>query len=398
MISVEAARARILAGLVPVAAESVALSAAHGRVLAAPVLARLSAPPANVSAMDGYAVRAAEARAGAELRVTGEAPAGRPFTGVVGPGEAVRIFTGSMVPPGADAVLIQENATAAGGRVRVNEAVTAGRYIRRAGQDFQAGEEVLATGRRLSVRDIGLAAAAGYPWLSVRRRPRLAILCTGDEIALPGEPLPPGGIANANGAMLAAFITARGGEPLLLPAIPDEAAAVAQAVEAARGADMLVITGGASVGAHDVVQEGLGRRGFSLAFWKIAMRPGKPLIFGRAAEMPVLGLPGNPVSAYVCARLFLEGALAALSGSPPAPPRLETAILGAALKANDEREDYLRAGLAWDGQGWVATPLPLQDSAMLRGLAGAGALIRRAPRAAAAAPGDRVEILRLDER
>ncbi|HTQ72509.1 MAG TPA: gephyrin-like molybdotransferase Glp [Acidocella sp.] len=396
MISVEEARARILAGLKPVAAEMVGLAQAHGRVLAKPVLARLSVPPADVSAMDGYAVRAAEARPGARLKLIGAAPAGHPFAGQVGAGEAVRIFTGSVIPAGADAVLIQENATAEGRDVLVNEALAPGRHIRRAGQDFAAGDEVLSAGRRLSVRDIGVAGAAGHPWLCVHRRPRIAILCTGDEIALPGEAVPDGGIANSNAAMLAAFVTAHGGEALLLPVARDTEAAVAAGAIAARGADLLVTTGGASVGAHDLVQAGLARQGFALDFWKIAMRPGKPLIFGSVDGLPVLGLPGNPVSAYVCATLFLGGAIAMLGGLPPAAPVLEAARLGAPMKPNDVREDYVRALLAHDGAGWVATPLPMQDSGMLRALAQAGALIRRAPHAPAAAAGEAVEILRLE--
>ena len=396
MISVEAARARIFAALRPVAEEMAGLDQAYGRVLARPVPARLTVPPADVSAMDGYAVRAGDARAGASLRLIGEAPAGHPFAGQMGAGEAVRIFTGSVIPAGADAVLIQENATAAPGAVLVNEAATTGRHIRRAGQDFAAGDEVLAAGRRLSVRDIGVAGAAGYPWLCVHRKPRVAILCTGDEIALPGEPVPAGGIANSNAAMLAAFVTAHGGAPLLLPVARDTEDAVAAGAAAARGADLLVTTGGASVGAHDLVQAGLARQGFALDFWKIAMRPGKPLIFGTVDGLPVLGLPGNPVSAYVCAVLFLGGAIAMLGGLPPQAPRLERALLGAGMKPNDQREDYVRAMLADDGAGWVATPLPVQDSGMISGLSRAGALIRRAPHAPAAAAGEAVEILRLE--
>ncbi|MDE2458261.1 MAG: molybdopterin molybdotransferase MoeA [Rhodospirillales bacterium] len=396
MISVEEARARIAAGLKPVAAEIVGLAQAHGRVLARPVLARLTVPPADVSAMDGYAVRALDARAGASLRLIGEAPAGHPFNGKMGPGETVRIFTGSVIPEGAETVLIQENATASGHNVQVNEAAEAARHIRRRGGDFSAGDEVISAGRRLSVRDIGVAGAAGHPWLCVHRKPRVAILCTGDEINLPGEPVPAGGIANSNAAMLAAFVAAHGGEPLLLPIARDTEDAVAAGAEAARGADILVTTGGASVGAHDLVQAGLAQQGFALDFWKIAMRPGKPLIFGSVNAMPVLGLPGNPVSAYVCATLFLAGAIAVLGGLPPQAPRLAKARLGAPMKANDRREDYVRAALAEGGDGWVVTALPVQDSGMLRALAKAEALIRRVPHAPEALAGDVVDILLLD--
>ncbi|MBU6449854.1 MAG: molybdopterin molybdotransferase MoeA, partial [Rhodospirillales bacterium] len=276
-----------------------------------------------------------------------------------------------------------------------NEPVAVGRHIRRQGEDFKAGAEVIPAGRRLSVRDIGVAGAAGHPWLCVYRKPRVAILCTGDEINLPGEPVPPGSIANSNAAMLAAFVAAHGGEALLLPIARDTEDAVAAGARAARGADLLVTTGGASVGAHDLVQAGLAQQGFALDFWKIAMRPGKPLIFGSVNAMPVLGLPGNPVSAYVCATLFLAGALAVLGGLPPQAPKLMKAQLGAPMKANDQREDYVRAMLSDNGAGWVATALPMQDSGMLRALAKAEALIRRAPYAPEAAAGDIVEILPL---
>ena len=395
MISVDEARARIVAGLKPVAVETVGLAQAHGRVLAKPVLARLSMPPADVSAMDGYAVRAGDATAGASLRLIGEAAAGHPFSGQMGPGEAVRVFTGSVIPAGADAVLIQENANAEAGFVQVTEPLTA-RHVRAEGEDFAVGDEVISAGRRLSIRDIGVAGAAGYPWLSVHRKPRVAILCTGDEISLPGEPVPAGGITNSNAAMLAAFVTAHGAEALLLPIARDTEDAVAEGAEAARGADLLVTTGGASVGAHDLVQAGLTRRGFALDFWKIAMRPGKPLIFGSINAMPVLGLPGNPVSAYVCATLFLGGAVTALGGLAYQAPKFVKARLGANMKANDHREDYVRAVLAENEDGWLATPLPVQGSGMLRALARADALIRRAPFAPAAKAGDFVDILPLD--
>lgn len=396
MISVEEARARIFQGLQPVSSEIIGLAQAYARVLAAPITARLTVPPADVSAMDGYGVRAQDAKPGVRLKLIGAAPAGHPFQGQVQAGEAVRIFTGSVVPQGADTVLIQEDASAEDGVVLVNLAPAAGKHIRRAGQDFATGDEVLPAGRRLSARDIGVAAGAGHPWLTVYRRPRIAILCTGDEINLPGEPLPAGGIANSNAAMLAAFVASHGGEPIMLPIARDDADAVAAGALAAKNADMLVTTGGASVGAYDLVQAGLGQQGFALDFWKIAMRPGKPLIFGVVGGLPVLGLPGNPVSAYVCSVLFLAGAIAALGGLPPSAPFFETALLGAAMKPNDLREDYVRAVLTRDGNGWVATPFAAQDSGMLRTLAQAGALIRRAPHAPAAQQGEAIEILRLE--
>ena len=397
MISVEAARERILADLHPTPAEIVALAEAWNRVTAAPVSARLTQPPADVSAMDGYALRAAEGTLGAKLSVIGAAPAGHPFDGSVGPGQTVRIFTGSVVPPGADAILLQEDATREADHVRVNEAVKQGRHIRRAGQDFAHGDELVPVGRRLTARDVGLAAAANHPWLGVHRRPRIGILATGDEIVMPGEPIPAGGIVSSNSHALAALVRAAGGVPTILPVAKDTREAVAAAADSVGGMDMLVTTGGASVGDHDLVIEGLQTRGLIVDFWQIAMRPGKPLLFGRLGPVPVLGLPGNPVSAMVCAILFLLPALARLSGLPAAPPPTTTALLGTPLAANDHRADHLRATVTADADGRViVTPFPVQDSAMLRRLALADALILRAPHAPPLAAGAEVPVIRLD--
>ncbi len=397
MISVDAARARIVAAMHPTRAESISLAQGWGRVLAAPLLARLTQPPADISAMDGYALRAADGVAGAKLRVVGVAPAGHPFAGAVAPGEAVRLFTGSFVPPGADTVLMQENATAVDGVITLHEAARRGRHIRPMGQDFAAGDVLLGAGQRLSARDIGLAAAANQPWLHVHRRPVVAILATGDEISWPGEQVRPGGVVCSNAHALAALVASLGAQPVVLPIAGDDMGAIAAGADAARGADLLVTTGGASVGDHDLVQPALAARGLTLDFWKIAMRPGKPLMFGRMAELPVLGLPGNPVSAYVCAVLFLRPAIERLSGLPGDAPRLEPAILGAALPANDAREDYVRGSLRADARGWVVTAFPVQDSGMLGTLARAGALIRRQPHQPAQAAGEPVEILRLED-
>jgi molybdopterin molybdotransferase len=347
--------------------------------------------------MDGYALRAADGTLGAVLHVIGAAPAGHPFEGTIAQGQAVRLFTGSVVPKGADAILLQEDATAAGTEVTVNEAVTAGRHIRRAGQDFAAGDAVVPAGRRLTARDIGLAAAANHPWLAAHRRPRVAILATGDEIAMPGEPIPPGGIVSSNSHALAALVRAAGGEPVVLPVAADTREAVAAVADALHGMDLLVTTGGASVGDHDLVIESLKTRGLKLDFWQIAMRPGKPLLFGRLGPVPVLGLPGNPVSAMVCSILFLLPALSRLCGLPAAPPPTVRAIAGAALRANDHRADHLRATVRIDPEGRiVATPFPVQDSAMLRRLALADALILRAPNAPALPEGGEVTVIRLD--
>lgn len=398
MLSVEEARSRILAALSPTPAETVPLAAAWGRVLARPVLSRVTQPPADVSAMDGYAVRAADATEGASLAVTGTAPAGHPYAGTVAPGQAVRIFTGGFIPPGADAILLQEDAEAAEGRVLVKETVRQGRWIRPRGLDFAEGEELLPAGRRLTARDIGLAAAANHPWLTVHRAPRIGLLATGDEIALPGEPIPPGGIVSSNAHALAALVRAAGGEPLVLPIAPDDSRAIAEAARAARACDLLVTTGGASVGDHDLVQSALGPEGFALDFWKIAMRPGKPLIWGRLGQTPVLGLPGNPVSALVCGVVFLVPALQRLSGLPGEAPRTVQARAGTALPENDRRFDHLRARLETGPEGsLVATPFPVQDSSMLKTMARAEALILRPPHAPALPEGGAVEVIPLGD-
>ncbi len=391
MISVAEARERILAGFAPVGAETVSVADAAGRVLAAPVAARLTQPPADVSAMDGYALRAGDAPLGAVLRLAGESAAGHPFAGAVPPGGCVRISTGAHVPEGADAILLQEDAAREGDAVTVNEAPRAGRWIRRRGLDFAVGDALLAPGRRLSARDVGLAAAAGHPWVQAHRRPRVAILATGDEIALPGEPLPPGGIVSSNSFALAAMIRAAGAEATILPVAPDDPAALLAIARGARGADLLLTTGGASVGDHDQTVAALAREGFRLDFWKIAMRPGKPLVFGDWNGLPVIGFPGNPVSTVVCAVVFLLPVLARLGGQvAPALPVMQ-ARCTVALPENDRRADHLRATLGPDG----VTPAAMQDSSMLRVLAGADALVLRAPFARALEAGATVDCVDL---
>ena len=393
MLSVEEARARMLAPLRPTGPETVALAEAWGRVTADPILARLAQPPEDVSAMDGYALRAADT---GPRTVVGAAPAGHPWRGTLGPDQAVRLFTGSIVPQGADAILIQEDASVDGGRITPTEAPIAGRHIRRAGQDFSAGDTLVAAGSRLGARAIGLAASGGHPWVAVHRRPVVAILATGDEIALPGEPIPPGGIVSSNAHALAALVRARGGLPLVLPIAADTSEAIAQAAASVR-ADLLVTTGGASVGEHDLVQAGLGAEGFALDFWTIAMRPGKPLISGRLGATPVLGLPGNPVSALVCGLLFLVPMLERMQGLPGNPPATVPARLGASVAANDHRADHLRATIQVESGGdLVVTPFPRQDSAMMRLFTSADALILRLPHAPALQAGAPVSVIRLD--
>jgi molybdopterin molybdotransferase len=397
MIPVAEAQARILASLAPVGAETVGLDRADGRTLAADVSALLTQPPAPVSAMDGYAVRAADiAKLPVSLKRIGQAPAGHPFAGKVGPGECVRIFTGAQVPEGADAILIQEDAEERDGMVHPKESVAAGRYVRPAGLDFKTGETLLRAGLVLDPRHVGLAAAANRPWLDVRRRPRVAILTTGDEIVLPGSVPAPGQIVSSNAPALAAFVRRHGGEAQVLPIARDNADALRGLAKAAAGADLLVTSGGASVGEHDLVRSALGTDGLTLDFWQIAMRPGKPLMFGKLGALPLLGLPGNPVSNLVCAVLFLAPILATLLGRPDPLPKPEAAILGRDLPANDKREDYLRATLTRRADGaWLATPFEKQDSSMISVLARADALAIRPPLAPAAKAGEAIHILRL---
>jgi molybdopterin molybdotransferase len=397
VIAVEEALARILAAMPALPAETVGLREALGRVLAEPVIARLTQPPSAVSAMDGYAVRAEDvAETPVTLRQIGEAPAGSAYGGTVGPGETVRIFTGGPLPEGADGIVIQENTESDGKNITILKPAPAGHYVRPEGLDFRAGEVGVTAGRRLTVRDVGLAAAMNVPWLRVRRRPRIALLSTGDELVMPGEVVGPNQIIGSNGLSLAAFVEARGGEAMNLGIAPDNIDALARLTSETRGADLLVTTGGVSVGEHDLVREALGDQGFSLDFWKIAMRPGKPLLFGTVGDTPILGLPGNPVSSLVCAIVFLGPAIDAMQGLGQAPKPATAAVLGAPLEPNDRRQDYLRARLTHDADGRrVATPFDRQDSSMLATLAHADCLIVRPPGAPAAAAGDTVAIVPL---
>lgn len=392
------ALATVLSGAEPIAAETLPLAACAGRVLAGDIVANRSQPPFPASAMDGYAVRAADiATVPARLTVIGEAAAGRGFSGSVSAGEAVRIFTGAPVPEGADTILIQEDAQRLdGGAITAQAAVPAGRHIRPAGLDFAAGKLLLEKGRVLDPAALALAAAANHPTLAVVRKPKVAILATGDELRLPGEIPGPDDIIASNTFSTAALVNAHGGETIDLGIARDRFDETVAAIRRARaaGADILVTLGGASVGDHDLVQKALVAEGMDLAFWKIAMRPGKPMMTGRLGMMRVLGLPGNPVSSYVCTRLFVVPLLRRLAGLPdtagPRPARLAIAV-----KANDERQDYLRATVNETPDGLVATPFALQDSSVLSVLAAANALLIRPPFAPPAAAGGPCEVLLL---
>jgi molybdopterin molybdotransferase len=396
MLAVEEAHARITAAFAPLPSELVHLAAAAGRVLAEDLVAARDQPPGDTSAMDGYAVRAADLASGrATLRLIGSAPAGRSFERPLASGETVRIFTGGLLPEGADAVAIQENAAAKGDRIRIEGAVAPGTYVRPAGLDFRRGERALPAGRRLSARDIGLAAALNHAWLPVRRRPRVALLATGDELVLPGQPLGPAQIVNSNGVSLAAMVRNWGGEAIDLGIVRDHPDRLAAITTQLQGVDLAVTSGGASVGDHDLVRDVLGSHGLELDFWQIAMRPGKPLMFGRVRDVPLLGLPGNPVSVGVCGVLFVRAAICVLLGLDPAPPEVP-AVLSVPLGANDRRQDYLRGQVEWQGDGRLSVrPAPRQDSSMLATFARADCLIKRPPYAPPIEPGAMVPVLLL---
>jgi molybdopterin molybdotransferase len=394
LLPVDEAVARLLSGVEALPHQSVPLADGLGRVLAGEVAARLTQPPFPASAMDGYAVRAEDATEGAKLKVVGMSRAGESFHGALGPGEAVRIFTGAPVPEGADAVLIQENAERSDDIITVAAAVKPNAYIRPAGLDFRAGEVLLEEGRTLDARALALAAAMGHGALPVRRKPRVAILANGDELVPPGTQPGPDQIVSSNGVGLAAFVRICGGEPIDLGIAPDKREAIGEYVDRAADADILVISGGASVGEHDLVQSALTDKGMALDFWRIAMRPGKPLMVGTLGAMRVLGLPGNPVSTLVCAHVFLKPLIRALLGLPTAAD-MATARLGSAMPENDNRQDFVRARLKTVDGERVATPFGVQDSSMLATLTAADALVVRPVRAPAIASGENVPILLL---
>ncbi|WP_026606283.1 gephyrin-like molybdotransferase Glp [Methylocapsa acidiphila] len=400
-ISVAEARARILAGVSPDRpTELVPLARAYGRTLAEDLAATRTQPSKAVSAMDGYAVRAVDlAVLPTKLRQIGESAAGHGFSGRLGAGETVRIFTGAPLPDGADAILMQEDAKAEDGVIEPLRNVGAGRFIRAKGLDFTAGETLLRRGTRLGPSEMALAAAMNHAEIKVARRPRVGILATGDELVAPGGAIGPDQIVASNSFAVAALVEAAGGEPIDLGIAADALAALEAKIQAARdaGADVLVTLGGASVGDHDLVRPALAKEGMEFGFWRIAMRPGKPLIHGRLGGMAILGLPGNPVSTIVAGLLFLSPLVRALSGDPTAADDpSEPAALGEAIGENDGREDYLRAALSASPDGLpTATPFKAQDSSLLGVLARAQCLLIRAPHAPAAEAGERCRIIRL---
>ena len=399
MISVENARNKINASMPLMSLEQIGLPQALGRVLGEDLMARRTQPPKPVSSMDGYAAKIDDLLSiPTKLKVVGEIPAGTSYDGQIKEGESVRIFTGAPVPKGADLIIIQENTQKDGEFVKIIKGKpTVGQFIRPAGLDFNKGEILLKAGRTLTSRDIGLIAGMNIPWLMVRRRPKIAILATGYEIVMPGNFLGSDQIVSSNGLALSAFINASGGETIDLGIAPDTADDLQSLAKQAKNVDMLVTCGGASVGEHDLVQKALSKIGLEIEFWRIAMRPGKPLMFGKIGTTKMLGLPGNPVSAFVCAIIFIGPALNSMLGTKNGNSiEPETAILTKPLKENDEREDYLRAILVRDSQGTlIATPFDEQDSSIFSDLAHADGLVIRSPYATSAKKGDIVKVISL---
>jgi molybdopterin molybdotransferase len=384
--------------------ETISIIDAVGRVLAAPLVATRTQPPFPASAMDGYAVRAEDLRVGKPLHVIGESAAGKGWHHRLSMGEAVRIFTGAPVPEGADTILIQENAvlekmkSGGGTHIIPTQPEMKGRFVRAAGTDFRQGQAFFEAGYRLQAKDMALAASLGISTAAVRSKPRVAVLATGDELVNPGKIPGPDQIIAANHLSVMALASNAGAEVQFLGIAPDSLDALADAIAAAHlwHADILVTMGGASVGDHDLVQTALASAGMDLSFWRIAMRPGKPLLFGSLNAMRVLGLPGNPASSVVCAHLFLRPLIAAFLGRP-FEDTTQIGRLGANLPANDQRQDYLRAVVTKAEDGIpVLTALPAQDSALTSVLALADALVIRPPHASQAMAGDLCEFIRLE--
>jgi molybdopterin molybdotransferase len=394
LISVEEALARVLDGVDALPPEDVPIAEAHGRVLASALLSLRTQPPADVSSMDGYAARGADLAASASLKLVGESAAGRPFAGEVKAGEAVRIFTGALVPNGADTVVPQEDAKADGKTVGLPAAKT-GSYVRKRGLDFVEGKTMIEAGRRLTARDIGLVAATDHARLAVARRPRVAIIATGDELVPPGVGGDPNRIVASNPFSLAALLRQENALVSDLGIVPDKIEAIVAAMRLARdNVDVLITLGGASVGDHDLIAPALKSEGITMAFHRVALRPGRPLLLGLAGNLRVLGLPGNPVSSYVCACLFLVPLLRKLQGRRDFMPEPLPAILGVDMRENDHRQDYLRAKIAHGPDGrLVATPHERQDSSMQALLVESDGLLIRKPNAPAAKAGEPCEVL-----
>lgn len=397
LLPVDDAIARIGDAIKKLPIEFVPVAEAGGRVLAAPMTAALTQPPFDGSAMDGYAFRACDAATlPASLSVIGESAAGKGFEGIVGVGDAVRIFTGARLPAGADTIVMQENTDRDGGTVIIKEGVELGRHIRRAGGDFKEGESYLQEGTRLTAADVALIAAMNIPNVPVFRKPKVAFFATGNELVRPGDTPDKDQIVSSNSAGLMALITEFGGDPVDLGIARDTEESLREHAVRGLEADLLISIGGASVGDHDLVQSVLGTMGLEVDFWRIAMRPGKPLIFGQLKTVPFVGLPGNPVSALVCGYLFLRAAIEKLQGRTVSHPPMIPVTLNGTLDANETRRSYLRATLSVAPDGtWHASPVSQQDSSMLSALSSSHCLIMREIGAPAAKSGETVPIILL---
>ena len=400
LLPVAEALKRILDVATTLEPEHVDLLKARGRTLASPVVSKLNNPPFDASAMDGYAVRAEDvANVPTSLTVIGEAGAGRPFTGTLRKGEAIRIFTGGSVPDGGDAIVIQENVDASGSTITVRETASVGANIRPQGEDFRKDDVLLEAGRCLTARDVLIGASSGHGKLPVVRKPVIAILSTGDELVSPGNPLGPGQISASNAYGLAAVVEAAGGEARFLGIARDTFASLEDRISAATGADILVTSGGASVGDHDLVRPALEKAGAKLEFYKIAMRPGKPLFFGlRATDgrtQYCLGLPGNPVSSMICARVFLVPLIGRLLGRETPFQAIE-AVLAEPVPANGPRQHYMRGLLDMSSAPPRVTPFKSQDSGLIKSLQRADCLVVVPADAPAQKAGTPVKVLKLD--
>jgi molybdopterin molybdotransferase len=398
MLTVDEALEKVLLGINQLNCEEISIGQAEGRVLAEDLISRLTQPPFDVSAMDGYAVSTNDlTKIPTSLTQIGVSAAGKSFNHKLQSGQTVRIFTGAAVPEGANAIVIQEDTEKSDKTIIIKEATTERKYIRPAGLDFKKGQKLLKAGIMLNSRNIALAAAMNIPWLKVTRKPRIAILSTGNELVLPGESVGPDQIISSNSLGLAAMVSANGGVPFNLGIAQDDPQSLKDSVSQLSGTDMLVTVGGASVGDYDLIKSVLGKEGLDISFSRVAMRPGKPLIFGKLSGIPMLGLPGNPVSASVTATLFLRPAINKMLGIEHNTQNLETVTLGCDLKKNDMRQDYLRAKLSINKAGkMIATPFDRQDSSMLANYAKAHCLVVRQPFAKALAKGALVSVLRLD--
>ena len=396
LLGVDEAIAQIAANVPKMETEEVALARAQERVLAEDISALLSHPPADVSAMDGYVARHEDLKTlPCDLTMIGESAAGHPFQGKLGEGECVRIFTGAHCPEGADAIIPQENTEAKDHRITIHKAPQKNQYIRSEGNDFKQGDILVKAGMRLNARAIALIGSAGHGKVKVKRKPKIAIISTGDELVAPSATPKPHQIISSNGIFLEQLITSLGGEPMQLGIVGDSDTALNEAFSKAKGADMIVTSGGVSVGSHDGVALRM-QNSSELIFWRIAMRPGKPLLFGRINGIALLGLPGNPVSTGVCGVIFVGAAIRAMSGQDF---RLiyQHAVLGESLAANDQRQDFLRASLAYGEDGkLIATAFAEQDSGMMSVFAHADALIMRPPFAPKTVVGDIVPIILLN--